>query len=347
MDHASHAALPDSPPAAGWMPRPVDGALPVYEPRPVAVPEGATYLTDDGRVRISGSEHGQFIFERFCAAFEEVSGIRFHVDLRGTPSAMAFITNGQSLLSVMGREITPVEVVPYRKCVGAPPVAIRIAHAAEETSQHLATSLGLYVHRSNPLARMTTTELSQVFTIGNPGGDFSVWGQLGLDGDWATRPIHPIGTPEFTGFGTYMQKHHLANRVPAPAYERLISTDNVLGRLAATPSGIAVAAIGRETDDIRMVPLSFGAGQPYSDGSTQDVIDGAYPFGRFLYAYVRQQENIPLDPLAQEFLRFVLAREGQAIIAAQPRGYIPLTAAQARAETAALARILPHKDAQK
>ena len=39
-----------------------------------------------------------------------------------------------------------------------------------------------------------------------------------------------------------------------------------------------------------------------------------------------------VDPLAKEYLRLVLSREGQAILAAQAGGYLPLTAAQARTE---------------
>jgi phosphate transport system substrate-binding protein len=324
-----------------WTPRPVDPHIPRYEPRAIATPNGAGWLTGEGKARISGSDHGRWIVERCCAAFCQLQpDAAFDVDLRGTPSAMAFLMSGKSMFSVMGREITPVEIVPYRKLIGAPPVAIRIAHTAEETSQHLATSLGVYVHRSNPLTRITTEQLSKMFSVGNPGGDYSRWGQLGLSGEWAKRQIHPIGTPEYTGFGTYMQAHHLEGRPLSPVYERYVGTDDVLGRLAADPSGVAVAAIGRETEGLRLLPIAQHENGPYSDGCTDDVQNDRYAFGRFLYFYVPQRLGEPVDPFTAEYLRYVLSFEGQSIIAEQPGGYIPLRPDEIATERARLDHIL-------
>ncbi|WP_018897727.1 hypothetical protein [Rhizobium sp. 2MFCol3.1] len=336
----------DTPPTAAnddtWTPRYVDPNIPPYEPGAISMPVSKRWLTADGRARISGSDHGRWIMERLCEAFQaRHAGIRFDVDLCGTPSAMAFLTSGRSMLSVMGREITPVETVPYGKRIGAPPVGIRIAHAAEETAQHLATSLAVYVHRSNPLAKLTQLQLSQIFSIGNAQGDYSRWGQLGLDGEWRGRLIHPIGTPEFTGFGTYMQAHHLAGRPLSPIYERYIGTDDVLARLEADPSGIAVAAIGRDTDLIRSVPIAMTGDDHFSTGSTEDVRHGRYAFGRFLYAYVPKKRGQPLDPLTAEYLRFVLSLEGQTIIAQQPRGYIPLRPNEVAEERTKLDIVIP------
>lgn len=320
-----------------WVPRAIDPQLANYNKTPVAMPQQVSWLTASGRVRISGSDHGRWIVERLSVAFCSMHpDIAFEIDLRGTPSAMAFLMNGKSMFSVMGREITPVETVPYVKRIGAPPMAVRVAHTAEETSQHLATSLAVYVHRSNPVDRLTMVELSKIFTIGNEGGDYSRWGQLGLTGEWKARQIHPIGTPEFTGFGTYMQKHHLGGRPLNPFYERYVGTGDVLGRLEADTSGIAVAAIGCETADIRLVPVATEADSPFSSGTSSDVRNNNYAFGRFLYFYIPQRPNEPLDPLLVEYLHFVLSAEGQAIIAEQPGGYIPLRHEEAEAERATL-----------
>lgn len=324
-----------------WTARPVDPLIPRYEPQAVSMPIEASWLTGEHKARISGSDHGSWIVERCCAAFCALHhGSAFDVDLRGTPSAMAFLMSGGSMLSVMGREITPVETVPYRKLIGAPPVAIRVAHTAEETSQHLATSLAVYVHRSNPLARITTAQLSKIFSVGNPGGDYSRWGQLGLGGEWARRQIHPVGTPEYTGFGTYMQAHHLEGRPLSPFYERYVGTDDVLDRVANDPAGVAVAAIGRETEDLKLLPIAVDESGPYSEGSSFDVQNDRYAFGRFLNFYVPQRMGEPVDRFTAEYLRYVLSFEGQSILAEQPRGYIPLRPDEIAAERAKLDHLL-------
>jgi phosphate transport system substrate-binding protein len=55
---------------------------------------------------------------------------------------------------------------------------------------------------------------------------------------------------------------------------------------------------------------------------------GRYPLDRHLYIYAAR----PLSPLAREFLRLVLSREGQEAIAASPQGYLPLSERDAAAE---------------
>jgi phosphate transport system substrate-binding protein len=335
-------ASPSEPSEAQWTPRSVDPLIEAYRPAMVTMPDDATWLTDAGRARISGSDHGLWIIERLCAEFCKIHPkVDFDIDLRGTPSAMAFLMSGKAMFSVMGREITPIEMGAYAKSMGTAPVEFRVAHTAEETSQHLATSLAVYVHRSNPLAALTQEQLSQIFTIGNSAGDFSRWGQLRLKGEWEKRLIHPIGTPEFTGFGTYMQKHHLGGRPFNPLYERYVGTEDVLARLAAAPTGIAVAALGCETDFIRQVPLAIDETATPSNGATDDVRNGRYAFGRFLYFYVPQRPGHTLCPSLQEYLRFVLSADGQAIIAAQPRGYIPLRSDEIAEELQKIDAIAP------
>ncbi|MBV6753727.1 hypothetical protein KV580_25755 [Pseudomonas chlororaphis] len=74
-------------------------------------------------------------------------------------------------------------------------------------------------------------------------------------------------------------------------------------------------------------------------GTPEEVQAGRYPYGRYLYFYLRKAPGKALDPLVLEYLRFVLSREGQAIIASQDKGYIPLTADEAATELAKLERV--------
>ncbi|KAA9000512.1 phosphate-binding protein [Affinibrenneria salicis] len=320
-----------------WTPRPLDPALTDYHPQPLRPPADASYLTGGGAARISGSGHCRFILERLSAAFRRLHPeVDFSIELHGTPSAMAFLINGKAMLSVMGREITANETVPYRKLRGAEPFAIRVASAAQETRQHLATSLAVYVHRDNPLPKIDCQQLARIFTQGNPGGDYSRWGQLGLTGDWAMRAIQPLTTHEFSGFGTYMQKHHYAGRVHQANCEYFTGTDALLTRLENEPAGIAVAAIGRANASLRLVPLAFNDQGPWLAGSAQEVTDGVYPLGRFIYFYLPVSADSRLDAVTHAFMRFILSRQGQAIVASQPCGYIPLSAVQAAQQLARL-----------
>lgn len=320
----------------------LDSGLPDYQPQSIAPAAHATYLDANGAIRIGGAEHVNYIVERFNAALGKAHpGWRFVNEAKGTTSAVPLLTHGVTLFGAMGRGINPLETSAYRKIVGTAPLEIRIAYAANDTSQHLATSLAVYVNRVNPLTQISALQVTRALSLGNPEGDVSTWGQLGLAGEWRLRRIHPYGTPEFTGFGTYMQAAHLRGRPLAPGYEAYGNTEAILKRLAADPAGLAVAAIGLENAQIKQLPIADPASGALTTGTPAQVREGRYPYGRYLYLYLRREPGQTIDPVAREYLRFVLSRQGQQIINAQPKGYFPLSAEDARAELAKLDEVAP------
>lgn len=319
----------------------IDPQLPHYQAQAVALPAQASFLTRDGAIRIGGAEHVRYIVERFNAALGKAHpGWRFQDESKGTTSAIPLLTHGVTLFGAMGREINPLEVQAYTKIVGTAPLEIRIADAANDTSQHLATSLAVYVNRANPLTQISALQVTRALSVGNPEGDLSTWGQLGLEDSWRDRRIHPYGTPEFTGFGTYLQSNHLRGRALAAGYEAYGNTEAILSRLAADPAGLAVAAIGLDNAQVKALPIVASDGS-VTTGTQADVESGRYPYGRYLYLYLRREPGHAIDPVAREYLRFILSQEGQQIIAGQPKGYFPLSAADAQAELAKLDEVAP------
>ena len=314
----------------------VDAALPAWQPAPVSVPAGARYVTRAGAIRVGGAEHVKYIVERFDALFAKTHpGITFDNQAKGTTSSLPLVTYDVILFGPVGRGINPVEQKAYHDANGGEPLELRVAHASNDTSQHLATSLAVYVNRANPVERLSEQQVAKMLSVGNPGGDYSRWGQVGLGGVWAQRAIHPYDTPEHTGFGDYLQTNHLDHRRLAPSSEQYGDTGSILKRLEADPAGIAVAAIGRATDKIKAVPIVSANGAA-TTGTPAEIVGNVYPYGRFLYFYLRRMPGQPLDPLAVEYMRMVLSRDGQQIIASQTKGYMPLTAEEVRVELAKL-----------
>ncbi|HZV08889.1 MAG TPA: phosphate ABC transporter substrate-binding protein, partial [Novosphingobium sp.] len=62
----------------------------------------------------------------------------------------------------------------------------------------------------------------------------------------------------------------------------------------------------------------------------------SYPLTNEIYFYAINGKGHPIDPKAEEFLRFVLSQEGQQEIQHEGR-YLPLTAAMVQAQLAKLA----------
>lgn len=308
-------------------------ALPAFQPQPVQPAPNARYLNAQGQIRIAGAEHVRYIVERFNQRLQVLQPQWVFVDeSKGTSSAVPLLTHGFTLFGAMGRAINPLESKAYEKIVGAPPLEIRVAHTGNDTSQHLATSLAVYVNRANPIDQLSDRQVARMMSIGNPDGDLSRWGQVTSVKPWASRAIHPYGTPEFTGFGTSMQKNHLRGLPLTPAYESYDDTGAILARLADDPAGVAVAAIGLANERIKQVAIVDPVTGRITTGTPEEVTAGVYPYGRYLYFYLRKLPGKPLDPVAVEYLRFVLSQEGQAIIASQDKGYIPLTAEEVAVE---------------
>lgn len=312
---------------------------PAYAPSTAKPAAGASYLTSDGAIRIGGAEHAKFIVERANALYAKTHPGAKLVDVSaGAETAIPMLTFGRILIGSMGRPIKPLEAAGFARVAGSEPVEIRIAHAANDTSQHLATSLAVYVHRDNPITQLTTAQVARMLTVGNPGGDLSRWGQLGLKGEWARRLIHPLGTPQYSGFGVWMQANQLNGRPYSTAYEEYGTTDLLLKHLENEPGGIAVAAIGRETPLIKQVAIADTADGPFIKGTAAEVQANRYPYGRYLYFYARRDADDHIDPVARDYLELLLSKEGQEIIAAQADGYIPLNAAEVAAERTKLAQ---------
>ena len=137
------------------------------------------YLTKDGAIRINGAEHVQTILEGIDRLYiADHPGAKFDLELKGTSSAIPDLTFGVTLIAPMGREASGIEKVPYGKIVGEPPLEIRIAHDALNSTT-LATSLAVYVNAANPITELLREQIIGLFTTGGKGGDLSRWGQVG------------------------------------------------------------------------------------------------------------------------------------------------------------------------
>ncbi len=314
----------------------VDPALPAYVPQPVAAPAGAGYLMADGSVRIVGTEVLEEVVERLDARFAAAHpGVKFAPRLKGTSAAMPALTHGVSAFAPMGRAVTWVENVPYAKIVGAPPLEIRVAHGSVAAPKK-ANVLALFVNKSNPIERLTAEQAARIFAAGHAKGDLTQWGQLGVKGDIGKQPIHTYGATDDGGFGQYMLETHLGGLRFRRGHERLPDSPQIVKRVGEDTAGIGFAALSYVTPEVKVLAVAPKEGEAYSSGSAEDVGAGRYPYNRYVYFYVRRLPGQGVDPFVKEYLRLVLSKEGQQIIASETDGYVPLNAREAAEELAKL-----------
>src|SRR5207247_5582017 len=115
----------------------------------------------------------------------------------------------------IARDPWPTELGPYerlRSGDGAKePLLIRVG-SGSYTPPGKAGAIGVHVHASNPLQKISFTQLDAIFGRERRRGsraEIRTWGQLGLTGEWADRPIVPVSLQFDTGVSQLVQRHVL------------------------------------------------------------------------------------------------------------------------------------------
>jgi phosphate transport system substrate-binding protein len=126
--------------------------------------------------------------------------VRFEDRMYGTASAMGALYTGAGDLAILGEELFPYYAAPYERAMGYPAAGVEIATGSLDVRNFDFAQM-VFVHRDNPLSRMTLVQLDAVFgtehRLGAPK-NFLTWGDLGLEGEWASRPIHLYGCSTMT-----------------------------------------------------------------------------------------------------------------------------------------------------
>ena len=306
----------------------VEDQLPTYRPNALTLPSVARYLAADGAVQVVGYNDMSDMLNALAQIFiKSHPGVRFAWDLKGTRFAPAALASGASAFAPMGAEFTPGQQAEFRAATGVEPIAIRVAHASLD-AKALSGPLAIFVHADNPLAALTLNEVARVFT-----GEVARWGELGLGGAWADQPIHPYGLAAERVLALYLREKALGEKAIAKSMRGFAQSTDVVTQVADDKWGIGFAAAMRSSPGVRALALAAHEGGKAVAPTPEAIMSGAYPLDRFLLIHLRR----PIPPVAREFLRLVLSREGQAAIAATPQGYLPLSAREAAIELAKLA----------
>ena len=314
-----------------------------YQPLPASPPKDAGYVQPDGTIQIVGWDDLAGIFAKLDALYTRTHpGTKIAYipgNLIAPQHALIF---GETAFAPTGMEFSTGLNSAYRPMVKAPTYSVRIAHGAVQGDARLGP-LAFIVNKANPLERLTPSQLLHIFTVGGRAPDIVGWKQAGVSGELGDTEIHSFGLPESDhypsedpGFGPWLfrDKWGLAHNARNYRMERTYA--DVTRRVGEDPAGIGITTVNRVTPDVKVIGVTSGEWGNPMHGARDEILRGRYPYDRFVYVYVRRAPNAPIDPFVKEYLRMVFSREGQDIIAADAKGYLPLNPAELEAELARL-----------
>jgi phosphate transport system substrate-binding protein len=213
----------------------------------------------------------------------------------------------------MSRAMRSTEIDQFESKYGYKPTQIRTSYDA----------LAVYVNKDNPIDKLTLAQVDAAFskTRRRGGKPANTWGDLGLTGDWAGKPISLYGRNSASGTYGFFKEHTLKNGDYKDAVKEQPGSASVVQGVTEDRFGMGYSGIGYRTSGVKVVPLAEAAA--FSDGNYADVVAGKYPLNRFLYIYINKAPGKPLDPLVKEFTKFILSKEGQEVVVKD--GYLPLS----------------------
>lgn len=280
--------------------------------------------------------------------------IRFEDTLKGTGTAQFGLDEWVADIGLMGREIWAIEYYGVYRRSHQYPVGIEVATGSYDVRGKSA-ALTIFVHKDNPISKLTVKQLDGIYGVERDGGwqglnwhrevartakeNIRTWGQLGLTGAWADKPIHPYGPPGiYPGAVTFFQEKVLGGSDKFS--EDLLEYENreqMMAALGNDPYGIAYAGMNYKTPIVKPVALAAKEGGPYVEPTKVNVANRTYPLSRPVYIYFAtdtpsgDMANPKIDPKVKEFLSYVLSRQGQLDVSREQE-YLPLTEPIVRAQ---------------
>ena len=139
------------------------------------------------------------------------------------------------------------------KKYGYPPTQIRAA----------IDILAVYVNKDNPIASLSLPEVDAIFSKTRKGGypnDITTWGQLGLKGEWANKPISLYGRNSASGTYGFFKEHALFKGDYKDTVKEQPGSASVVQGVTEDLYGIGYSGIGYRTSGVRALPLAAKVG---------------------------------------------------------------------------------------
>jgi phosphate transport system substrate-binding protein len=270
--------------------------------------DGDSSIESRPAIRITGSDTMINLVQAFAETYRDVHpGVSVQVAGGGSGVGIAGLIDGILEVAAAGREITPDERQAVRARTGEDPRQFVVALDA----------LAVYVHRDNPIGRLSIDQLAEIY---GEGGSIERWSQLGIRNSHCRRDvIVRLGRQNSSGTYAYFREAVLGfgRDYKLGSVDQNGSKD-VVTLVSRTPCAIGYSGMAFAFDGVKAVPIAANRDSAAVSPTTASARDGSYALARPLYFYTPGEPDGP----TRQFIDWVRGPAGQEIVARV--GFVPI-----------------------
>ena len=336
---------------------------------PPSLPDLPSYKVEYkvvGGIRMIGSELKnavEYLAEEFMKFHPDAKLSTSHIP--SSEGGIAGLYMGTSDVAPMGDDAKITDLMPFYNTFGYMPTEVSVATGGYEKRGSL-FAWAIVVNKDNPLNEISMDQLERVFGSERSGGwelvdgvdykftskwartrdsNIRTWGQLGLTGEYANHEIETFGyaAPGFAvsveralfhwskKWNANFMEYVEVKQTPGDAAGLKVASERPLEALVNNKYAIGIAGLmhAKNYPHLKVLAVAPRGGGPAVALTPENVVHRKYPLIRDAYFYVNKPPGGKLDPRVREFMRFVLSREGQEVIA-RVGYYYPLEAGYLR-----------------
>ena len=245
------------------------------------------------------------------------------------------LVKGNLDLVFVSRELKPDDITDFKAKFGYDPLSVPISGGSYRHFGFL-DAVAFFVNNDNPIEKLTFDQLDGILSLSHfrSGKAYTTWGDLGLTGEWADKPIHIYGVKPWNGFEEFVRQRVLSLPGKRGEWRDGINFEKVVfplaSRVAQDRYGIGYSGIAYIDAGVKVLPISQNETEGLYPATYENVALARYPLSRLIYANLNAGPSKPLPPALKEFLTFIVSKQGQQVVLNQAI-YLPLRGWQSEA----------------
>src|SRR5438105_5908216 len=208
--------------------------------------------------------------------FHPEATVRVRRDGKLAADGLAMVMSGEADCALFVREPFPAEAAKFRAKFGYAPTLVNVAGGSHATKGGT-HAIAIYVNAGNPIGALTLEQLDAIFSKTRRSGakEITTWGQLGLGGEWAQRPIRTYGmlrrreSANPPGVVNFLEARMLGGgefrddirEQPGSAAEPAL--DAIVRRVAEDPAGIGYSGFAYARPGAKTIAIARTAAGPF------------------------------------------------------------------------------------